>query len=298
MLYVFEKSSSVGPKGSKPEVTNLEVRRKLTSFKIQEAASFFSKGSDWHWGQKEALLPVQKRKCLPKNSEERGIIFSFFISFPFFLSPLFSLSNISKFSIFFKVHVLYFLVTAPRSRSRRSSLVSEVWPACNLPGTCVHLADSTESRNLVFVLGESTRVSEVLVDLDCIFHLLSSKSLWGCRTRFRGSRAIRHLPCVRSPRVLEVLSPDRPPQLPPNQHEDDLGPCGSTWRSSAALLSWVQVVVDAYTMWRWSYTFNRPWIRCLCWRKNCWLDKGGLKEKGRIGPIQTHPKGVAAHWCT
>ena len=117
-----------------------EVNRKLLTlmsagskayFEIQEATSGFPmEAINIDVSRKWRFL--FKKGVSSKKQREKRTIFNFLILFPFFFSPLSSLSNIPKFSIFFQVHVHYFLVTTARSRSRRSSLVAQVLPACNL----------------------------------------------------------------------------------------------------------------------------------------------------------------------
>ena len=196
-------------------------------------------------------LPIQKGECLPKKQQERGTIFNFCSPIHFFFSPLFSLSNIAKFSIFLKYtffiflsqprvrhlgdlhlspkffqHAIYWHLRTPQEQHRVLGILSPyvVNPAESLKSSCILSASSISCRQSL----------SGVVELGSMFQSeptssLCSLSLSACSSESRLSL-----------------------QLPPNREDDDWGPCGSTRRPSPALLSCVQVVVDAYTIWKWS----------------------------------------------
>ena len=199
-----------------------------------------------------------KRGVPSRKTTRKGNHFS--ISVPlsiFFLSSLFPFQYCKVLHFFFK-YTFFIFLSRPRARDLGDLHLS---PKFFQHAIYWHLRTPQEQHRVLEILSLYVVNPAESLKSSCIF----SASSISCRQCLSGVVELGSMfqseptSSLCSLSLSACSSESRPSlQLPPNREDDDWGPCGSTRRPSPALLSCVQVVVDAYTIWKWSYLFQRP----------------------------------------
>lgn len=237
-----------------------EVNRKLltlmlvgskASFQIQEATSIFSKeATDIDVSRKWHFL-FKKGSAFQKNNKKGEPFFNFCSPFHFFSLLSFPFPILQSSPFFFK-YTFFIFLSQPRVRHLGDLHLS---PKFFQHAIYWHLRTPQEQHRVLGILSPYVVNPAESLKSSCI---LSASSI-SCRQSLSGVVELGSMlqseptSSLCSLSLSACSSESRPSlQLPPNREDDDWGPCGSTRRPSPALLSCVQVVVDAYTIWKWS----------------------------------------------